>query len=177
MSANCVKSLMLMNGIKTFSVKQQNSSLKLSTESVEEHTNAINVMNSINIELYTFSIKGESKRYRRYLIHGFDTRHPDEEVVEELDKVSQLQRPARHRKTPPAPTVICLTDTRLTTKDQLRVQGYTAYRDDMNCRESAGGVGILVRRDIVRRPNTLLGPSKAVIRGIRHRRNSIVMVT
>ena len=49
------------------------------------------------------------------------------------------------------PAVICLTDTRLTTKNQLRVQGYTTYRDDMDCRAGAGGVAILVRRDIVSR--------------------------
>ena len=58
-TSSLVKALMLTNAIKLFSTRQNLITVKLSTETKEEHTRAINVLDSQNVEFYTFKNKGE----------------------------------------------------------------------------------------------------------------------
>ena len=75
---------MLANGIVAFSIRPNNTSVKVFTETREEYKKAIKVLDSANVEFHTYTVQGEAKRYHRYLIHRFGTEHPDEEVEAEL---------------------------------------------------------------------------------------------
>ena len=54
------------------------------TETNEEHTKAVKVLDSTCVEFHTYSPKGEAQKYRRFLIHGFDPESPADEVPAEL---------------------------------------------------------------------------------------------
>ena len=84
MSVQYLKNLMLTNGVMCFNIGYNKSTIKLFTETLEDHSKAVKVMNSTNVEFHTYSTKGEAKKYRRYLIHGFDPEHPDDEIADEL---------------------------------------------------------------------------------------------
>ena len=83
-SSQYIKNLMLANGIVAFSIRPNNTSVKVFTETSKKHKKVIKVLGSANVGFHTYTVRGEAKRYRRYLIRGFDTEHPDEEVAAEL---------------------------------------------------------------------------------------------
>ena len=54
------------------------------TETKEEHTKAVKVLDSKNVEFHTYSPKREAQKFKRFLIHDFDPEHPDDEVTAKL---------------------------------------------------------------------------------------------
>ena len=83
-SVQYLKNPMLTNGVGCFNIGQNNTATKLYTETLEDHSKAVKVMDSTNVEFHTYSTKCEAKKYRRYLIHGFDPEQPDDEIADVL---------------------------------------------------------------------------------------------
>ena len=52
---------MLANGIVAFSIRSNNTSIKVLTETSEEHNKAIKVLDSTNVEFHTYTVRGEAK--------------------------------------------------------------------------------------------------------------------
>ena len=60
-SVQYLKNLMLTNVVRCFNIGQNKTAIRLFTETLEDHSKAVKVMDSTNVEFNTYSTKGEPK--------------------------------------------------------------------------------------------------------------------